>query len=114
MTFSVKTTMTFNTKFLSLFIYFRRKMYDGFNTMYDDVKFDGLEIEADYKGVTLDDIKMVYDIFGGRIDSKDKEIIKRCDNVVESLGLDHLRDKYLYLSREFLSSNIQKTYNESH
>ena len=89
-------------------------MYDHFNSMYDEQEFSVLKIEADYDGIILDDIIMVYDIFGGRINFKDKEIIKRCDNVVESLGLDHLRDKYLYLSREVLSSNIQKTYKEPH
>jgi len=42
-------------------------MYDHFNSMYDEQEFSELKIEADYDGIILDDIIMVYDIFGGRI-----------------------------------------------
>jgi len=42
-------------------------MYNHFSKLYESTdKFDDdLKIDADYNGVTLDDIKLVYDIFGG-------------------------------------------------
>jgi len=40
--------------------------------------------------------------------------IKKCDNVIERLGLDRLRDKYLHLSRGLLPYNTDKNYKLSH
>ena len=75
--------------------------------MYDfDEYFNDFKIRVDKKDVSLDGILMVYKILGGRIDTtQDVEKIKGCDDVIEGLGLDHLRHEYLYLSRKVLSPN---------
>ena len=40
---------------------------------------------------------MVYDIFAGRAGGfLEPEVVKKCDHVVESMGLDRLRHRYLH------------------
>jgi len=85
-----------------MFVVFRRLMYDLFHEKYDKKKFDAPTICAEYRNVEMDDILMVYKIIGDKVPSLQSEFIKRCDNVIEKLGLDRLRDTYFHNSRNLL------------
>ena len=85
-------------------------MYDLFHEKYDKKKFDAPTICAEYRNVEMDDILMVYKIIGDKVPSLQAEFIKRCDNVIEKLGLDRLRDTYFHNSRNLLDEKDQKRY----
>ena len=85
-------------------------MYDLFHEKYDKKKFDAPTICAEYRNVEMDDILMVYKIIGDKVPSLQSEFIKRCDNVIEKLGLDRLRDTYFHNSRNLLDEKDQKRY----